>query len=59
MARKVRMETVIDSDIKAKVEEHAKNENRSLSNHVETILKSDVEKRELPKPFISKQEYKS
>lgn len=49
----------VEESLIDKLKEHSVDENRTFSNHVETILKSDVEKRELPKPFVSKQEYKS
>lgn len=36
--------------------EQAKEENRSFSNHVDTVLSNHV-KKDKPKPFTSKQEY--
>lgn len=35
----------------------AESENRSLSNHVDTVLKKHLEKKEIVKPFHPKVEY--
>lgn len=53
--KKVRLDCRIDPTVKAEAETRADQENRSLSNHVETVLKRDNEKL-LPKPYTPKQE---
>lgn len=47
----------VDTDIQDKLKIEADEENRTFSNHVETVLKRHVEKKELPKPYVSKKEY--
>lgn len=54
MGTKVRLETKIDSEVKAKAIQDAKDRSRSLSNHVEVVLK---DYKALDKPFVSKKEY--
>lgn len=54
MATKARLEALIDAEVKNKAVQDAKDDGRSLSNHVEKVLKDH---KPLPKPFVSKQEY--
>lgn len=48
----------VDTDIQDKLKDEAIIENRTFSNHVETVLKKHVEKKEIDKPFVPKKEYK-
>lgn len=74
MATKSRLEAVIDSEVKAKAVKDAKNGSRSLSGHVEHVLKiypdapkawADLNEatvnfgKELDKAYVPKKEYKS
>lgn len=47
---------VEESTIEA-LKDEAKTENRTFSNHVDTVLKKHVEKKQIDKPFTSKKEY--
>jgi len=46
----------VDMDIQDKLKTEAQEENRTFSNHVETVLKRHVEKSK-DKPFTPKKEY--
>lgn len=56
MADKKLIHVRIDSDIKDNLNKECREQNRSLSNHVETVLKKHVQKNETNKKFISKKE---